>query len=58
MIIGDHLSLELSEGLFDLGGIQFHNELDSLACGAFDMVVPPAYCFPKRLLSVPWRLFV
>jgi hypothetical protein len=32
MIIGDHLSFELSESLFDLCAIQFHNVLHWLAC--------------------------
>lgn len=35
MIIGDHLSFDLSESLFDLGGIQFHNGLHWLARGVF-----------------------
>jgi hypothetical protein len=26
MVIGDHLSFELRQGLFDLRGIQFHDE--------------------------------
>jgi hypothetical protein len=31
MVVGDHVSFELGQSLFDLSGIQFHNALHSLA---------------------------